>query len=292
MSNPAKFNVFGEHEDIKSINYPNCLIFNHMANTGGVAFSQAVMQFGAHGYEAINFVPNTTLEIKEYLYALMSRKDSHKYYFHGHWVNGVDLILNSPATNITILRNPIDRFLSEFFWQHRSDPSCATAPLEMVSEIENWINALSEVGHANFYCYEIAIPSIDKAEFHAHLRLENMRQFSANDLYLRANLILESKYCFVGISELFEESLMYFFRLMGWPKIGPWKRGPHAPGRGAAQAKFSSSDLPVYLVRKLTKLLAADIELYQTWRLKLEDKLLLEPLLGDIEAYKLLGRSG
>lgn len=291
-SGPLEFDIYGADESKKPVARVNPLIFHHMSCTGGVAFSQTVMRFGMAGYNSINFVPTSSAEMSDWANLLVRSGDAGRLYLHGHWVNGVHSLLGSSSgAYFTLLRNPVDRFLSEFFWERRNDPRSASAPWQLIPDLAGWMDALGEAGHANFYCAEIAVPQLEKALFHSHLRRENMAQFSAEDVYRMASAKLESSYFFVGISELFEESLMDLFRMMGWTKIGPWARGPHAPGRGASSRKFGVSDLPMSVQRKLRKLIAADIELYETWRGSFEDRLRDAPLLGELDRYKRYGWS-
>lgn len=268
-------------------NWP-LLNFHHLSNTGGVAFSQTIMKYGLLGYQAINFNPENLQEFTRKGSELEKMNLNEKIYLHGHWTNGFEKIIQRPFFKFTILRSPIDRFLSEFFWERREAVEART-PWLLKEQLCRWIDILNEAGHANFYCTEIATDQQEKILFHVHLRPENLAAISPENAYVKADKKLQQEYSYVGITELFEESLFIFFRKMGWSKIGPWTRGPHAPGRGSASKKFCASDIPVRYLKKLRKLVAADEELYEQRRQVFEDNLVNSPLKGDFEEYKLRG---
>jgi len=283
-----EFSVSGSSEKEKAKASCPIVNFHHMSNSGGVAFSQTIMKYGLAGYHAINYNPESLHELFDKAREIKNQLLGERLYLHGHWTNGFEKLLGSVSYKFTILRSPLDRFLSEFFWERRTAPEVRT-PWLLLDEMSRWIDALGEIGHANFYCTEIATYQQDKALFHVHLRRENLVQMSPQEAFSRAHLKLLGEYSFVGITELFEESLFFFFREMGWSKLGPWTRGPHAPGRGGAAKKFSAADLPIRYLKKLRKLLAGDEELYEERRQMFEADLAQRPLKGDFAEYKSRG---
>lgn len=259
-----------------------------MCNTGGVAFSQTIMKYGLSGYQAVNFNPENLKELRSKASELEAKISNERFYLHGHWTNGFEKLIRRPFFKFTILRSPIDRFLSEFFWERREAVEART-PWLLTEQMCRWIDILNEAGHANFYCTEIATYQEDKSLFIHHLRPQNLALISPECAYDKAHRVLQEEYSYVGITELFEESLFTFFKKMGWSKIGPWTRGPYAPGRGNASKKFGAGDIPIRYLKKLKKLLAADEELYDQRRSVFEDNLVNSPLKGDFEEYKLRG---
>ena len=93
-------------------------------------------------------------------------------------------------------------------------------------------------------------------------------------------------WCDVGITEEFEESLIAMYRFMGWETIVPWRRGPHAPGRVAARDKLTPDNLPIFLRKRLERLLEADITLYEQCRREFQQKFNVGSLGQFLQIYK------
>lgn len=271
--------------------YPNPLIFHHPANTGGSSFLRALYRSASidpRYYDAYVVSVAERERAAEAVEVVKVRMLSakRKVFVPGHWVSGLDQLVGAKCCCFTILRNPIERFISEFFWQLRRDPVAEESPWRRSEDLVRWVDAFSEAGHANFYCSEFATPSLKQPRFVPHLVPENMANTSPADLFTRAQERLESAYFFVAIMELFEESLFYLARMMGCPTLVLWRVGPHVAGRGASPRKYSADMMPVRARRRLTSLLEADIELYNIYRERFEDACARDPPGGDFEQYK------
>jgi hypothetical protein len=206
-------------------------------------------------------------------------------------VGGLDELVGVHHCCFTLLRNPLERFISEFFWRNRHDVESLRFPWRWNNELARWVDKLGEAGHANFYCSEFSTSSVDQRCFHPHLVPENVVNTSASELYAKAVSRLKSGYFFVGITELFEESLFYFARIIGCPALMLWTdlqhhSTTHAVGRGRSMKKYTADTMPIRTKRKLTSLLEADIELYERCREKFEDACKSDPLGGEFDDYK------
>ena len=233
----------------EQIEPPTTLLFHHITNTGGVTFLNVMMDSGLKGYNAINQVPQSIDEFHNICTAIKEVENigEEKIFIHGHWLNGIPSVISSEDKYFTILRDPLSRFLSEFFWSRRNDQRTEFTPWTLMDELSEWVSRFEEIGHANHYCYEIVTPITEKPTFQVHLNPVNLENTSDSELYSKANSIIKKKFYFVGITELFEESLFWLYRMFGWQEIAMWVRAVYAPGRGASPYKITPEVIPLKL---------------------------------------------
>jgi Galactose-3-O-sulfotransferase len=159
--------------------------------------------------------------------------------FKGHMLFGLHAILPQPATYITVLRDPVDRVLSAFYFMR----SYKLHPLYWKFRLENWglEDFLKRLPRGNIQCKILAGADYDKpctAEICETAKENLARHFSV-----------------VGLSEHFEESLALMKLRFGW-KLS------HYSIFNITRARPAKSDLSRSTVDLITEKNSFDVSLY------------------------------
>lgn len=161
------------------------------------------------------------------------------------WVDGHDCYraaadLSQPCARITLLREPIQRYVSLFNYASLVHPH--------------------EFGHATF---EESVFSGKARQFSQSFRLlkcagcDVSPSIPDDELYMRAEQELDASYALVGITELYEESIFLICELAGIESIGMWWRILSSP------KSLRLGDLSRRIRNRLRRLLAVDLRLYE-----------------------------
>lgn len=236
------------------------LAFHHMACTGGDAFIAVIRKTGRLACDSVASCDRET--VRTYLEQLRS-SDLQDHFFFGHGMYGCHLVLGRPVPYITILRDPASRFISEFFWERRSDPRLAQGQDQLLDELCRYIDSLEQ---ANLQVYQLARFYQERPIDTPHLRPDLFAIDSIDTAFRLAQERIRDLFCFVAVTELFEQSLFLLFDMLGWPCVEMWNRGSHAPGRGGNATKLGFTDLPERSRHRLERLVQADRALYDQRR--------------------------
>ena len=164
------------------------------------------------------------------------------------WIDGHDCYgaadsLSQPFARITLLREPIQRYVSLFNYASLVHPQ--------------------EFGYATF---EESIYSGQARQYSQSYRLlqcagrDVSPSIPDDELYTRAKQELEASYAFVGITELYEESIFLICELAGIESIGMWWRILSSP------KSIRLWSLSLRARNRLRRLLAVDLRLYREKR--------------------------
>lgn len=249
------------------------LIFHHIALTGGESFATALLNSGLK-YNHVHTNIRSEDEAKTVYADLAKRTESYDrpLFLKGHWVKGAEKRLNGPHAMFTIMRDPLERFIAEFFWVNRNRPEVAAFPWDLVPAMDVFVSQLEDAGHANMYCFEYATDLLDRPHLNVHISPLNMASRKAEDLFRISEEALRTKYFMVGVNEMFEESIFHMCNILLMSRAVLWTNtsANFAPNRGTRTKKFNRYELPVNLRKRIERLMAADIELYQTFRSRFE----------------------
>jgi hypothetical protein len=204
----------------------------------------------------------------------LSRNEIVRYrYYRGHFFyRVVTEILDTLPVTITMMRNPIDRFLSDFAHLQRHLISTGTeAQREEISRIDvaEFVENASDrrsVRRMNLQTRMISgLEDLRKLRtLLPHLDLDPS-QLSDPDVD-RAKLQL-AEFDFVGLAERFDESLMLLSYVFGWRCPVSYERINVAPERPRRE------DIPQRILQQLIERNALDLELYCFAERLFEDRL-------------------
>ncbi|HEX5176666.1 MAG TPA: hypothetical protein VFV83_06540, partial [Chthoniobacteraceae bacterium] len=160
--------------------------------------------------------------------------------FKGHMLFGLHAILPQPATYITVLREPVDRVLSSFYFMR----NYKLHPLYWKFRFEHWSleDFVRRSPRDNVQCKILA-------------GVEYARPCTA-EIYERAKENLLRCFSVVGLSERFEESLALMKLRFGW-------KLPRYASFNVSRTRPRKADVPRSTLDLIEEKNSFDISLYQ-----------------------------
>jgi hypothetical protein len=173
-----------------------------------------------------------------------------------HTIFGIHHVLNCPYRYITFLRDPRMTFVSRAFF---------LAQARDIQSLEHFTDRCEE---QNLLCHDLA-------RFHTHFGEQTITLFpnllepkpTAEQALVKARANILRYYSFVGIAELFNESLFLLSRHLGYHEITLWER------QCATRGRPELADIPHALLKKIEKRVEADMELYEFCKKRLLEQL-------------------
>jgi len=198
-----------------------------------------------------------------------------------HHTFGLHKRIPEPTAYFTMMRNPYAYFLAEILIRNKDYKYPGDHLGEIWSNLERKIDEIRErIGHCNLQTYEHATYfkehphalslrdlKVATTEKLSEISVQNLEGTQPENLFAKATRNVDSMFFFVGITELFEESLFILFDMMGIQKTLMWRPGLYSywrPGK---------DEMPMHIFKKMSALLEADLELYHRSRQVLEDML-------------------
>lgn len=127
-------------------------------------------------------------------------------YIEGHMRFGIHEHVPRPCAYVTFLRHPVQRLCSVYFYI-LTRPNHRLYDAVKSMSFQDFVK--SEAAHSLFHTYNNQIQHI------SGLNESEVSSRSKEALEI-ANANIEKHFAFVGISELFDESLLLFTRALGW----------------------------------------------------------------------------
>ena len=199
-----KINIYQMHEDPSKT-----LIFIHIPKTAGSSFRQVLKR---------PYKKNTVHEIYgQYMLSVNEFKElseSEKLRIRlliGHMPFGLDEFLPQPSTYITILREPLDRIVSHYYYILRSPRH----PIHNQVVEEN-------MGLCDYALSGLAPMELDNGQvrFISGVSGQKIKYGDCSvDLLEIAKDNLRKKFAVVGLSEYFSETLILFKKVFGWKNM-------------------------------------------------------------------------
>ena len=175
------------------------IIFLHLPKTAGTTLNRLI-EWEYPLADMYSIDPVLFEWSAAHLHKLPKRRLSRMRMFKGHMVFGLHQILPQPSTYITVLRNPVDRVLSAFYYMR----NYRLHPQYWKLRRENWTveRFVERSTRDNVQCKIIAA-----ADYHSPCTEEILE---------RAINHLDHYFSVVGLSERFEESLALMKLRFGW----------------------------------------------------------------------------
>ena len=175
------------------------VIFLHVPKTAGTTLNRLI-EWEYPLFEIYSIDPVFFRWSASHLWRLPTRRLKKTRMFKGHMLFGLHAILPQPATYITVLRDPIDRVISAFYFMR----SYTLHPLYWKFRREKWTieDFVRRLPRENVQCKILA-----GAEYDAPCTEKIFEQAKEN---------LFRHFSVVGLSERFEESLALMKLRFGW----------------------------------------------------------------------------
>lgn len=184
--------------------------------------------------------------------------------FYGHNLFGLPETIGIQTNYATLLRNPYDRLISDFFWL-----ACLEPDITAHEALRRFFHFVEEAPHLEFYIHFCGPLGFDNPQ---HFSVEACSRISNPDADAVARTNLDHKFWLVGITELFEESLYLAAMHTGCSSVFRWweKRHPQTRFRPAFM------DLPKRIRSMIEDKTAFDMALYEDYRAAFEARFAAE----------------
>lgn len=193
-----------ENRSKQSVNKEKTLIFFHLNKTAGTTLREILrrkfpedVRYTTHSVDELTIVPEEQKgEIK---------------YLEGHFIFGLHEHLPQPSTYITLLRNPVDRVISEYYYL-LSRPDYSSLHNELTSKNVKSLEDYVRIGMWYAWNYQTSsLRGIGEGSPPPYGPLP----LSTEDLEI-AKANLREHFMVVGLTERFDESLVLLKRALGW----------------------------------------------------------------------------
>jgi galactose-3-O-sulfotransferase len=215
------------------------VIFLHVPKTAGTTLNRLI-EWEYPLFEMYSIDPVFFRWSASHLWQLPARRLKRTRMFKGHMLFGLHEILPQPATYITVLRDPIDRVISAFYFMR----SYVLHPLYWKFKRENWTleDFVRRSPRENVQSKILA-----GAEYNSPCTEEILAQAKEN---------LFEHFSVVGLSERFEESLALMKLRFGW-KLQRYS------SFNVTQARPKKADLPQPTLDLIVEKNSFDLALYE-----------------------------
>ena len=223
------------------------VIFLHVPKTAGTTLNRLI-EWEYPLFEMYSIDPVFFRWSASHLWQLPARRLKRTRMFKGHMLFGLHEILPQPATYITVLRDPIDRVISAFYFMR----SYVLHPLYWQLRRENWTleDFVRRSPRENVQSKILA-----GAEYNSPCTEEIFEQAKEN---------LSRHFSVVGLSERFEESLALMKLRFGW-KLQRYS------SFNVTRARPKKRDLPQPTLDLIVEKNSFDLALYECAVKLLED---------------------
>lgn len=249
------------------------VIFVHIPKTGGTTFKTIIeRQYKSQSVFLFKRPPERSLaEFKE----LPEAKKREIKFIQGHMRFGLHEFFPQQCTYITILRDPVDRIISLYYFILRNPKNAVHN--EVVSRnmsLKDWVSSgittLVNNNHTRFLCTTEAVTKDGQC---------------STEMLESAKKNIQERFAVVGLMERYDETLLLLKRNLGWKtplyiKSNVTKNRP---------VKETISKDTIEMIERYNEL---DIELYRYGRERFEEQLNQSPYLSGMEMkqFQLLNR--
>ncbi|MCB0207982.1 MAG: sulfotransferase family 2 domain-containing protein [Anaerolineae bacterium] len=248
-----------EHKIEHEITIQDRLCLLHIPKTGGVTLDSIIQQqFDRQKIAPFLYTPQLT-QLPPGFFNTFS-------YYRGHiYFDFVDNFLVGSTQFLTLLRTPLERFLSQFSYMQRSPNQFLKYHLGLTRQevdefetisLDEFVFTSEMVHKPNYQNYETQLigARFDFENDNPQLPLKTANSKPHADLNLAKKRL--SQFTFLGLTERFQDSLFLLAYTFGWP--------PHqtAPWLNAAPTRLHGNQLAPQTLDKILEYNRLDIELY------------------------------
>jgi hypothetical protein len=234
-----KFGTDREPTNDRAAAAEEAIVFLHVPKTAGTTLNRLI-EWEYPLFEIYSVDPVFFRWSASHLWQLPARRLEKTRMFKGHMLFGLHKILPQPATYITVLREPIDRVISSFYYMR----NYVLHPFYWKLRRENWTleDFVRRSRRENVQCKIIAGAEYEKP--------------CTAEICERAKENLVRYFGVVGLSERFEESLALMKLRFGW-KLQRYS------SFNVTRARPKKRDLPQSTLDLIVEKNAFDLALYE-----------------------------
>jgi hypothetical protein len=238
--------MFREHSD-KLAMHERDLIFIHIPKAAGTTLHEVIArQFprdavftidGAKVRECINEFKNLPEEERRTIRCLK-----------GHMPFGLHRYLSRPVDYITLVRHPVDRVISHYYYvlrqpDHYLHHEVTSRRMSLREYVSSGVSPELSNGQTRLIS---GVPELDSVTGGVAVSADVLETAKAN---------LQDHFAAVGLSDRFDESLVLFKRLLGWGNICYVRRN-------VTRDRPSKEEIPGETIRVIERFNEFDLQLY------------------------------
>lgn len=172
----------------------------------------------------------------------------------------LDTAKNPTPSYITLLRNPLSRFLSCYFWiaKHRhANVHWVPDEIKQGATLDEWVDILIRQRRWP--------PGLAPGEYLTHCWISSglVPKAIESDKAEVIRHVLDNYFSFIGITELFDESLYVFSKKMALSRLPKWRLLGNSD-------RPSENQIDKKTMEKIESMMKIDMEIYQHYKKKFE----------------------
>lgn len=255
------------------------IIFLHIHKTGGLTLQRILRQkyapdIAQRGYGFLkNIWSSNDHEIYSDLESCLKARKTEDRYFAGHINFGVHELLPKPYTYITILREPISRLISLYFYSVKETNSYYHSVAKKYSGLEDFLlhsNLLElDNGQLRFIYGGSKDHFIDRTPF-GQCTEAMLEQAKKN---------IEESFSLVGIMEKYDESMLLLKQILNWNSCFYIRRN-------TSKSDNSYKSIDPKILNELVTRNSLDIQLYKFAKDRLEKKIQTQSFAFEEDLYQ------
>jgi hypothetical protein len=162
----------------------------------------------------------------------------------GHFYFGVHTYIERPSTYVTMLRDPVERVISHYYYVRR-DPSHYLYEVAHNLTLEEFVASCG-----------LAEPNNDQTRLLAGLTSSHREGYSTPEMLPAAKSNLQNHFAVVGLTEEFDKSVIAMSQTLGW-------RSPYYRKQNVSRQRPKKKELPTETIKTIASYNELDADLYE-----------------------------
>ena len=239
------------------------LLFLHIPKAGGTTLHSVIeRQFAPHVTFTISGM-TPSKSIREFIELPPERRSKIRL-LKGHMPYGLHKYLSVPATYITMLRDPVDRVVSHYYFVRRSPGVGHHREVEQGRMgLDDFVRERAAIGANNDQTRLIS--GVEKVNAKLWNNGQGVNEEAGDvDILAIARANLRDHFTLVGLAENFDESLLLLKRRLGW-------RNVYYVKQNVTKGRLAKKQVPRETVSLIEKHNELDMALYEYARQRFEE---------------------
>lgn len=197
------------------------LFFHHMVGTAGNTFCRAIANSNPARkhlevrYGIQNQIINTELIFNAIKEPCLIR---------GHNIYGLIELCGLSYKYSTLLRNPYDRLITDWFWKYNSEINNGHLKNSRYNSYADFLKFVDKFEHLEFYIHHLGVLDYHNNQ---HFSIDECSKTPNSEAYLSSRTALTKKFNFVGIAENMDLSLYSYSKIVHLTNLANWVSSRH-----------------------------------------------------------------
>ena len=228
---------------LRKTRHPATILFLHLPKTAGISLRSVFFQ-GYEDAQIFSIEPDEPVRSIRQLKSLSKRAKKRLKLITGHTLWGAHYFVEAPFWYVTMLRDPIERVLSSFSY-------IRSLPSDFLYEEMH----ASEMSLKDFLAWKKSQFEVENQQTKLLAGVFNTKKACTKDVYEQAVEHLE-KYCLVGLTEHFAQSLTMFENILGLQHA-------EVPKRNVTHQRLRRTEINPDLLEEIHRRNQYDLALYR-----------------------------